>query len=98
MSKDIWSGGRRFFKSDPAIQNLESHVEIDLIVHFGMEVRPERGFGFEKLARREGYEYPGDDGKHVDSQELKDLGLPPQLHTKLDVDAAAAVVNQNFPV
>lgn len=63
-----------------------------------MEVRPERAFGFEKMARREGYEYPGDDGENVDSQELKDLGLPMQLHTKLDVDAAAAVVKQKFPV
>ena len=75
----------------------DSEVDIDFILHLGMEVRDE-AFGFETLARRDGYEKPGDDGEYVNSDELRSEGLPQVLHTKLDVKAAAREVERLFPV
>ena len=53
---------------------------------------------FETVARRDGYELPGDDGQHIRSQEFKELGLPNTLATSFDVEATWRKVKDKFPV
>ncbi|KAM7214562.1 hypothetical protein V8F06_010044 [Rhypophila decipiens] len=77
----------------------DQHVDIDLILHMGMIALgwDHKQFRFETVARRDGYELPGDDGKHVDSAHLKALGLPETLSTSLDVEAAWHQVKKEHP-
>lgn len=55
-------------------------------------------FRFETIVHRDGYNLSGDDGKFVDSNQLKHLGLPETLSTSLDVKAAWLKVKQCYPV
>jgi hypothetical protein len=99
VSKDIWSGQRSLFL--PELQPGEDGiVDVSFILHLGM-VGPESqkdDFRFETLARRDGYEMPGDDGKLVDSPQLQSLGLPKVLTSSFDIDAAWQKVKAQFHV
>jgi hypothetical protein len=96
VSKEIWSGQRSLFLPELAAGEDDNILDIDFILHLGMEVRDEF-FGFETRARRKGYE-PEDDGIHVDSAGLTDEGLPEELCPKLDVEAAYEHVKSSFPL
>ncbi|KAL3475545.1 hypothetical protein BJX99DRAFT_157799 [Aspergillus californicus] len=102
VSRDIWGGRSSHFRT-PAHQNpdgssADDHVDVDLILHLGMvALEYPQIFSFETIARREGYELPGDDGKFVDTQELRRLGLPDTLATAFDVEAAWRKVKEQFP-
>ena len=99
VSNDIWGGNRSRFL--PAAQpGEEEHVDVDFILHLGMIALgwDPNQFRFETLARRDGYKLPGDDGKHVDSDYLKSLGLPEFLSTSLDIEAAWRKVKKDHPV
>lgn len=105
VSREICSGESSIYRpvshSDQEKDPKHSRkVRVDLIVHLGMVAlgwRPDQ-FRFETVARRDGYELAGDDGKHVDSAGLKSLGLPESLATSLDVQAAWTKVKDKFPV
>lgn len=96
VSKDIWSGRRSFFLPKPKQEDEDSHVDIDFIVHLGMEVR-DGFFGFETRARRDGYDQPGDDGVCVDSKGLAEEGLPEELFPRFDIKAAFKTVKEKYP-
>lgn len=100
VSKEIWSGQRALFLPRPEPNDTEEKVEISVILHLGMVAlgwAPDQ-FRFETIARRDGYELPGDDGQHVDSKQLKELGLPESLATSFDIEAAWRKVKEKFPV
>ena len=97
VSKEIWGGQRSLFlpKLEPGEE--DGILDIDFILHLGMEIR-DGFFGFETRARRDGYEKPGDDGVYVDSTGLANEGLPEELFIKLNVEAAYDHVKSSFPV
>ncbi|KAI0104337.1 hypothetical protein GGR51DRAFT_561147 [Nemania sp. FL0031] len=99
VSNDIWSGKRSLFLPKPQPGDNEEVVNIDAILHLGMIALGWRHnqFRFETVARRDGYELPGDDGKHVDSDHLKSLGLPETLSTSFDINAACRIVQEHHP-
>lgn len=88
------------FLPEPQSGDEEGVVDVSLILHLGMVALGWKidQFRFETVARRDGYELAGDDGKHVDSDKLKNLGLPKTLATSVDVEAAWRKVNEKFPV
>ncbi|KAM0445954.1 hypothetical protein ACHAO4_009541 [Trichoderma viride] len=90
VSRDIWSGKRSLFLPKPEPNDKEEHVNVDFILHLGMIALgwDPNQFRFETIAHRDGYNLPGDDGKFVDSDQLKHLDLPETLSTSLDVNAA----------
>lgn len=100
VSNDIWSGKRSRFLPAAQPGEIDEHADVDFILHLGIIALgwdPDQ-FRFETIARRDGYKLPGDDGKHVDSDYLKSLGLPEVLSTSLDVEAAWRKVQQDHPV
>ncbi|KAJ5701381.1 hypothetical protein N7488_008929 [Penicillium malachiteum] len=100
VSKDIWRGDSSLFDTSSHVgSEPKRYIDVDLILHRGMVALgyPDK-FSFETTARRDGYVLPGDDGKKVDSEELKGLGLPETLTTSLDVEAAWLKVKEKFPV
>lgn len=100
VSNDIWGGKRSRFLPAPRSGEKEEHVDVDFILHLGMIALgwdPDQ-FRFETTARRDGYKLPGDDGKLVDSEYLKSLGLPEVLSTALDVEAGWRKVKEDHPV
>jgi hypothetical protein len=97
VSKEIWGGRRSLFLPKLKPGEEDGEIDIDFIVHLGMEVR-DGFFGFETRARRDGYDTPGDDGAYVDSKGLADEGLPEELFTKFDVRAAYEIVKKKYPV
>ncbi|KAH6839441.1 hypothetical protein B0I37DRAFT_234467 [Chaetomium sp. MPI-CAGE-AT-0009] len=99
VSNDIWGGKRSRFLPAPQPGEGEEHVDVDFILHLGMIALgwDPNQFRFETIARRDGYELPGDDGKRVDSDYLKSLGLPEALSTALDVEAGWRKVKQDHP-
>ena len=100
VSKEIWGGQRSLFLPKPEEGESEERLDVSLILHLGMVAlgwRPDQ-FRFETVARRDGYELPGDDGQYVDSKELKELGLPKTLASSLDIESAWRVVRGKFPV
>ncbi|KAL6802586.1 peptidase C15 [Trichoderma sp. SZMC 28013] len=90
VSRDIWSGKRSLFLPKPEPNDKEEHIDVDFILHLGMIALgwDSNQFRFETTARRDGYNLSGDDGKLVDSEQLRQLGLPETLSTSLDVKAA----------
>ncbi|KAH6620732.1 hypothetical protein B0J18DRAFT_206198 [Chaetomium sp. MPI-SDFR-AT-0129] len=99
VSNDIWGGKRSRFLPAPQPGEEEEHVDVDFILHLGMIALgwdPDQ-FRFETIARRDGYKLPGDDGKLVDSDYLKSLGLPEVLSTSLDVEAGWRKVKEDHP-
>ncbi|CAG8975616.1 hypothetical protein HYALB_00006824 [Hymenoscyphus albidus] len=99
VSKEIWGGQRSLFLPEPQSGENDTTVDIDMILHLGMVALGWRTdqFRFEKLARRDGYKLPGDDGKYIDSEGLEKLGLPESIATIFDVKAAWVKVHQAFP-
>ncbi|KGO37975.1 hypothetical protein PEX1_074730 [Penicillium expansum] len=102
VSREIWGGSSSLFRkpvhTDGSSSQGNDHVDIDLILHLGMVAFDyPQTFTFETIAHRDGYELPGDDGKPVDSEELKQLGLPETLATAFDVEAAWRKVKAQFP-
>ena len=100
VSKEIWGGQRSLFLPKAPSCETEEKLDVSLILHLGMVAlgwRPDQ-FRFETVARRDGYELPGDDGQYVDSKALKDLGLPKTLTTSFDIEAAWQKVKEKFPV
>ncbi|PNP37645.1 hypothetical protein TGAMA5MH_10413 [Trichoderma gamsii] len=99
VSRDIWSGKRSLFLPKPEPNDKEEHVNVDFILHLGMVALgwDPNQFCFETIAHRDGYNLSGDDGKFVDSNQLKHLGLPEMLSTSLDVKAAWLKVKQCYP-
>ncbi len=100
VSNDIWSGKRSRFLPAAQPGEIDEHADVDFILHLGIIALgwdPDQ-FRFETIARRDGYKLPGDDGKHVDSDYLKSLGLLEVLSTSLDVEAAWRKVQQDHPV
>lgn len=100
VSNDIWGGQRSLFLPIPHPHDKEDRVDVDLILHLGMVTLGWRTdqFRFETVARRDGYELPGDDGQYVDSDHLQKLGLPKILEASVDVEAAWRKVQEKFPV
>jgi hypothetical protein len=100
VSNDIWGGQRSLFLPTPHPNDKEDRVDVDLILHLGMVALGYRTdqFRFETVARRDGYELPGDDGQYVDSDHLQKLGLPKVLAASVDVEAAWRKVQEKFPV
>ncbi|KAI9163603.1 hypothetical protein HJFPF1_05221 [Paramyrothecium foliicola] len=99
VSRNIWTSKRTSFLPEAQPDENEEHVRIDLILHLGMialDWDPDQ-FRFETIAHRDGYKLPGDDGKYVDSDQLKNLGLPDTLTTSLDIEAAWRTVKQYHP-
>jgi hypothetical protein len=97
VSKEIWSGQRSLFLPPLVAGEKDNTLDIDFILHLGMEIRDDF-FGFETRARREGYEKPGDDEVYVDSAELAKEDLPEELFPKLDIKLAYKHVESLFPV
>ncbi|UKZ61611.1 uncharacterized protein TrAtP1_002871 [Trichoderma atroviride] len=99
VSRDIWSGKRSLFLPKPEPNDEEEYVNVDFILHLGMIALgwDHKQFRFETKARRDGYKLPGDDSKKVDSDQLKRLGLPEELSTSLNVEAAWRKVQQLYP-
>ena len=68
----------------------------DLIVHLGMGGRPQPGYVFETLVRKEGYDQPGQDGSSFPQEMVNPGGkwadLPDKLFTDLDVEGMRAAV------
>ena len=72
-------------------------VDIGFCVHLGMTTAvPE--FRAEKVAYRDGYERPGEDGVYVDEEQFEKLGLPETFEPAFDIDAAVERVRPQFPV
>ncbi|KAL8848441.1 MAG: hypothetical protein Q9221_006548 [Calogaya cf. arnoldii] len=99
VSKEIWGGDRSLFTPKPQAGETDEKLDVSFILHLGMVAlgwEPDQ-FRFETVARRDGYELPGDDGQHVDSKQLKELGLPTTLATSFDVEAAWQKVKAKYP-
>ncbi|KAL8670304.1 MAG: hypothetical protein Q9224_007683 [Gallowayella concinna] len=99
VSKEIWSGQRSLFLPKSQADETDEKLDVSLILHLGMvalgwEIDQ---FRFETVARRDGYELPGDDGQHVDSKALEELGLPKTLTTCFNIEAAWRNVKAKFP-
>ncbi|KAK8017840.1 hypothetical protein PG993_014166 [Apiospora rasikravindrae] len=100
VSREIWGGARSLFLPEPLPdEEDESHVDIDFILHMGMIAlgSDSTQFRLETVARRDGYKLARDDGKPVDSDQLKRLCLPETLQTSFDVEAAWRKVHQDHP-
>ncbi|KAL8842270.1 MAG: hypothetical protein Q9170_000596 [Blastenia crenularia] len=100
VSKEIWSGQPSLFLPLPQLGEAKDNLDISLVLHLGivaLEWQPDQ-FRFETVARRNGYELPGDDGQYVNSKELKDLGLSEILTTSFDVEVAWRQLKDNFPL
>ena len=79
------------------MDDRKGKVDIDFCVHLGMTTAiPE--FRAEKIAYRDGYGRPGEDGVYVDKEIFKNLGLPEKFEPAFDIDAAIERVRQHFPV
>ena len=97
MVGEIWNARRSSFlpKVDP--DNEDEEVDIDFAVHLGMTTAvPE--FRAEKIAYRDGYERPGEDGVYVGEDYFKKLGLPESLKPAFDIDSAVEKVKTQFAV
>ncbi|KAK8041544.1 pyroglutamyl peptidase type I [Apiospora phragmitis] len=99
VSREIWGGARSLFLPEAQSEEDEHQVEIDFILHLGMIARggDPTQFRFETVARRDGCELAGDDGKRGDSDQLQNLGLPETLSTSFDVETAWCKVQQKHP-
>lgn len=89
-----------YFWPAPQSGETEEKVDIDLILHLGMIAlgwSPDQ-FRFETIARRDGYDLPGDDGQYVDSKAIKELGLPETSTPSLNIEAAWRKVKDKFPI
>ncbi|KAL8820819.1 MAG: hypothetical protein Q9223_001043 [Gallowayella weberi] len=91
LAPQLWNGKRSVYEPDSA---STKPLEIDLMIHIGMHPDDDVWF-FEKRARREKYELPGDDGKFLPKEALK--GQPERLSVGFDVDDIATRVRRSIP-
>lgn len=97
MSRKVWAGKRKHFLPKPDAGEEDTTIDIDFVVHLGMELREET-FGLETQARRDAYDKPGTDGKYLETNPFTEKGLPEVLNTSFDVHAAWEKVHKQFPV
>lgn len=94
MTRKILSGDGALFQRDR--DGDSEPFQPDLIVHLGMRGRPQPGYVFETLARKEGYDRPGQDGISFPQEMVNPGGewadLPDDLSTDLDVEGIRAAV------
>ncbi|KAH7333402.1 hypothetical protein BKA65DRAFT_403803 [Rhexocercosporidium sp. MPI-PUGE-AT-0058] len=87
VSRKVWAGKRKVFLPKPDAGDEDTTIDIDVVVHLGMELR-EKTFGLETQARRDVYDKPGSDGKHLGTNLFIEKGLPEVLNTSFGVHAA----------
>ncbi|KAJ3496069.1 hypothetical protein NLG97_g2936 [Lecanicillium saksenae] len=96
VSRIVWAGKRKDFLPKPDAGDEDATIDIDFVVHLGMDLREET-FGLETQARRDVYDKPGSDGKYLQTNPFTEGGLPEVLKTGFDVHAAWEKVHQQFP-
>lgn len=97
MIKEVWTARRSSFFPEPSPGQEDEVVNFAFGLHLGMTTAvPE--FRAEKIAYRDGYERPGEDGVYIDKEYLYKLGLPESLEPAFDPDTAVARVKAAFPV
>ena len=97
MVEEVWNAKRSSFLPKAGQNCEDEQVDISVALHIGMTTAvPE--FRAEKIAYRDGYKRPGEDGVHVDKDHFKKLGLPASLEPVFDADNAVAKVKELYPV
>ncbi|KAL8902572.1 MAG: hypothetical protein Q9207_004573 [Kuettlingeria erythrocarpa] len=96
MVAEIWNAKRSSFLPKPDEESEEEQrIDIAFALHLGMTTAvPE--FRAEKIAYRDGYKRPGEDGVYVDQDHFKKLGLPESLEPAFDADGAVALLKEKF--
>lgn len=95
MVEQVWEARRSSFLPAPSAGQENDVVDFAFGVHMGMTTAvPE--FRAEKIAYRDGYKRPGEDGVYVDEDHFRNLDLPASLHPTFDNDAAVASVKAKF--
>lgn len=93
----LWNGNKRVY--DPDAKEGES-IYIDAMLHMGMDFSD--NWFVESRARRDGYDWVGDDGvplpKHNGGQEGRWKGLPEVLTPVFDIDSVIQRLHQELPV
>lgn len=93
----LWNGDRRVYEPDC---DEGQRIHIDAILHLGMNFS--NFWRVEKRARRDGYEWVGDDGlplpKHNGGKGEMWEGLPEDLTPVFDVDKIAQKLHEQLPV
>jgi hypothetical protein len=101
MTRKILSGDRSVLFPENLRRDGEP-FQPDLIVHMGMKGRPQPGYVFETLARKGGYDQPGQDGIPFPRELIEPGGewaeLPDKLFTDLDVQGIRDAVLTAVPV
>ena len=98
LISQLWSGRRSVYQPQ---RSDEEPLEINLMLHIGM--RPsENCFCLEKVARRDGYDKPGNDGIYLPAGDAETGGiwggLPERLTPDLDIDRVAARIAKDCQV
>jgi pyroglutamyl-peptidase len=86
MMPKLWSGRKSVYVPDAA---EDESMCVDAMILIGMHPT-EKDYVFETRARRDGYEEPGEDGKHLDPDALK--GGPKELSPDLNIPDIAKKV------
>ncbi|QLI71263.1 uncharacterized protein G6M90_00g069810 [Metarhizium brunneum] len=85
-----------FLPSEPSHDQEDEVVDFAFGLHLGMTTAvPE--FQAERIAYRDGYERPGEDGVYINKEYFQKLGLPESLDPAFDSDTAVARVKVTFP-
>ena len=95
----LLSNKRKVYQPD--CEALDAELQIDILVQLGMR-RSEDCIVFETIARRDGYIQRDVDDKELPLGDTEPggiwEGLPEELSTSFDVDAAAQTVTKSYPV
>lgn len=92
LTPELWSGKHSVYELGSSSHKT---VCIDLMLHIGMHPDDDVYF-FEKRARRGKYEHPGEDGRLLSRDALKEH--PEKLFVELDVENIVARVVKSMPV
>ncbi|KAK9444585.1 hypothetical protein VB005_01648 [Metarhizium brunneum] len=96
MIEEVWTARRSFFLPESSHDQEDEVVDFAFGLHLGMTTAvPE--FQAERIAYRDGYERPGEDGVYIDKEYFQKLGLPESLDPAFDSDTAVARVKAAFP-
>ena len=94
---EIWSGRRLTYEP----RKPDGPLKLDFVLHMGMTTS-DTTFAIEKLARKEGYKFPGVDGVPFPREDCKKGGCwgtcPAVLHSGFDIDKVQARVEKEVPV
>lgn len=97
MIEEVWTARRSSFLPEPSHDQEDEVVDFSFGLHLGMTTAvPE--FRAERIAYRDGYERPGEDGVYIDKEYFQKLGLPESLEPAFDSDTTVARVKAVFPV